>query len=140
MVQRILETTALPPHCLAMEINEGTMMQLETPLSDKETVSSRNKPAFGSFQTHQGNRSLVDILTSLRDMGISIAMNDFGTGYSSLSYLNNFPFDILKIDRSFIKVLNENSDSPIITAIIAMAEKLGLRVVAEGVETDFQKN
>ena len=139
-VQRALATTALPPHCLEIEITESTMMQLEVPLGEKESGPPRNKPTFGSFQTHQGSKTLVEILSTLREMGVSIAMDDFGTGYSSLSYLNNFPFDILKIDRSFIKVLNENSDSPIITAIIAMAEKLGLRVVAEGVETDFQKH
>jgi diguanylate cyclase (GGDEF)-like protein len=137
-VQRILESTDLPPRYLEVEITENVLMQLESSITDKVT-SARSLSSLGSLQAQKGSQALVDILNVLRTMGVSIAMDDFGTGYSSLSYLNVFPLDILKIDRSFIKVVSEISDSPIIPAIIAMADKLGLRVVAEGVETSFQK-
>lgn len=72
-------------------------------------------------------------------MGLTLAMDDFGTGYSSLSYLKKFPIDVIKIDRSFIKDIPDNQDDVEITsAVIAMARKLHLKVVAEGIETQAQ--
>lgn len=80
------------------------------------------------------------VLQKLRQLGIRLAIDDFGTGYSSLSYLRHLPINSLKIDRSFIKTLPENtSDRQITSAIIAMANALGLDVVAEGVETQAQQ-
>ncbi|MEH6367574.1 MAG: EAL domain-containing protein, partial [Pseudomonas marincola] len=70
---------------------------------------------------------------------ITLAMDDFGTGYSSLSYLKKFPIDVIKIDRSFIKDIPQSKDDREITsAVIAMAHKLKLTVVAEGIETQAQ--
>ncbi len=81
----------------------------------------------------------TDILQNLRAMGIGIAMDDFGTGYSSLSYLRTYPFDTLKIDRSFIRDVNvDPADRELVTAALTMAQGLGLKVVAEGVETEQQ--
>ncbi|SEP00115.1 putative bifunctional diguanylate cyclase/phosphodiesterase [Aquisalimonas asiatica] len=83
--------------------------------------------------------SSVSLLNRLRKLGIGIAIDDFGTGYSSLSQIKHLPVTKLKIDRSFIQdVVSNRDDQAIVAAIIAMAHQLGLRVVAEGVETDEQ--
>jgi len=75
-------------------------------------------------------------LERLKQIGVSIAIDDFGSGYSSLNYLHRLPIDRLKIDRSFIEVVNQSNGSlPIVEAIITMAQRLGLRVVGEGIET-----
>ncbi|HEX5842257.1 MAG TPA: EAL domain-containing protein [Pseudomonas sp.] len=78
-------------------------------------------------------------LSRLKSLGLTLAMDDFGTGYSSLSYLKKFPIDVIKIDRSFIKDIPDNQDDMEITAaVIAMAHKLKLKVVAEGIESAAQ--
>jgi diguanylate cyclase (GGDEF)-like protein/PAS domain S-box-containing protein len=82
----------------------------------------------------------TEILTALRAAGVAIAMDDFGTGYSSLSYLARLPIDTLKIDRSFISTMTERQDHiEVAAAIISMAHSLGLKTVAEGVETTRQR-
>jgi diguanylate cyclase (GGDEF)-like protein/PAS domain S-box-containing protein len=78
----------------------------------------------------------LSILNSMRDLGITLAIDDFGTGYSSLSYLKQLPIDILKIDQFFIRdIATDASDKAIVSAIIAMAQQLNIRVLAEGIET-----
>jgi diguanylate cyclase (GGDEF)-like protein len=113
MISDALINYGLPPNRLELEITETTM--LET-----------------SSQT-------VEALWRLHDLGVRIALDDFGTGYSSLSYLRRFPFDKIKIDRSFIHDLGyEKDDSSIILAIIGLAERMNMVVTAEGVETADQ--
>ena len=113
VVQRILGETGMQPELLSLEITEGALM--------------RNA------------RQHAAALQVLRDSGVRIQIDDFGTGYSSLSYLRELPIDTLKIDRSFINHVGENlADQAIVSAILAMAKSLGLRVVAEGVETAAQ--
>jgi len=88
-----------------------------------------------------GHPYIETALLSLSEIGVSIAMDDFGTGYSSLSYLRKYHFDILKIDHSFVKgLMTESSDKELISAIIEMAHALGLKVVADGLETKRQMN
>lgn len=81
----------------------------------------------------------TESLTAMREMGIKVALDDFGTGYSSLSYLKRFPVDILKIDKEFINEVTTNpSDALLVETIITLAEKMKLKVIAEGVETQEQ--
>jgi diguanylate cyclase (GGDEF)-like protein len=114
IVEQALEESGLPPKRLELEITEGLL------LSDSERVIS---------QLHQ-----------LKALGVSIAMDDFGTGYSSLSYLWRFPFDKLKIDQSFMRVLSEDDPNiaSILKTIVSLGRTLNLRVTAEGVETEEQ--
>jgi EAL domain-containing protein (putative c-di-GMP-specific phosphodiesterase class I) len=83
----------------------------------------------------------IDVMRRLRDLGCRISIDDFGPGYSSLAYLKRFPINCLKIDRSFVEdIPHDPHGSEIATAIIAMAHKLHLSVVAEGVETEAQRD
>ena len=82
-----------------------------------------------------------EVLRSLKDQGVRLAIDDFGTGGSSLTYLRRFPFDELKVDRSFIAGLGRSAaDDAIVSATIDMAHALGMVVAAEGVETDRQRS
>lgn len=109
IVKKVLRDTKLAPHCLTLEITESVLVEN----SDK----------------------ILEQLIALRALGIELAIDDFGTGYSSLSYLKRFPLSKLKIDRSFINDLPEDEeDKALVSAIILMAHKLNLKVIAEGVE------
>jgi diguanylate cyclase (GGDEF)-like protein len=112
-VRQALEGAGLPPEDLILELTESLAMQR-------------------AEQTEE-------TLRELKTLGVGIAIDDFGTGYSSLAYLRRFPIDSVKIDKSFVRDLaHDRNDAQIVSTIVAMARGLGLRVVAEGVETASQ--
>jgi EAL domain-containing protein (putative c-di-GMP-specific phosphodiesterase class I) len=80
----------------------------------------------------------VDRLETLRALGVSIAIDDFGTGYSSLRYIRRFPADVLKIAKPFVDGLHDDTDTALVRTIVALADSLGLRTVAEGIEDHRQ--
>ncbi|MGG7671646.1 putative bifunctional diguanylate cyclase/phosphodiesterase [Pseudomonas sp. WC2] len=114
-VAKALATHHLPANSLTLEITETTAM------SDADAS--------------------MTVLQELSDMGVDLSIDDFGTGYSSLMYLKRLPANELKIDRGFVRDLERDSDdAAIVSAIVALGQALGLRIVAEGVETDVQQD
>ncbi len=112
-IKSALAESRIDPALLCIEVTEGTLMD-DVPRSEA-------------------------MLQELKRLGVKLSLDDFGTGYSSLSYLKRFPFDKVKIDQSFVRDITTNpSDSVIVKVIISMAHGLGLRVIAEGVETEAQ--
>ncbi len=115
IVKQVLEETGFDPHWLDLEITETLLMQ-------------------------HAESTLV-AMRELGTLGVHFSIDDFGTGYSSLSYLKHLPIGSVKIDRSFVRdIPDDGNDSAIVTAIISMAHDLGLKVIAEGVETEEQLN
>jgi EAL domain-containing protein (putative c-di-GMP-specific phosphodiesterase class I) len=102
----------VPPNWLELEITEGVLMS--------------------------GYSNVDQMLQGIHDIGVKISLDDFGTGYASLSYLRSYPFDALKIDRSFIADIQAHDGKELVNAAIGMAHALDLKVVAEGVETEEQ--
>ena len=112
-IRGALESSGMAASCLVLEVTESMLIE------DPEATT--------------------EMLNELKEMGIKVSVDDFGTGYSSLSYLKSLPLDELKVDRSFVNgIPGDGDDAAIVTAIIAMAQSLGLTVVAEGVETEAQ--
>jgi diguanylate cyclase (GGDEF)-like protein/PAS domain S-box-containing protein len=110
-----LQRLGLPGHCIAIEITEGLLLDASPGVAEK--------------------------LLAFRDAGMQISLDDFGTGYSSLSYLKKFAIDYLKIDRAFVCNLSADStDMALCEAMILMAHKLGMKVIAEGIETLGQRD
>jgi diguanylate cyclase (GGDEF)-like protein/PAS domain S-box-containing protein len=113
-LRKVLQVTGLHPSLLELEITEGSALRQEA--------------------------KALALLEDIRTLGVRIAMDDFGTGYSMLSRLQGFPMDTLKIDRSFVqRISSATIGAPIVAATIVMGHDLGLTVVAEGVETEVQR-
>ncbi len=112
LVRGVLEDTGLPPEALELELTESVGIDPDG--------------------------SVGAALLELQELGVRCSIDDFGTGYSSISYLHEYPVDTIKLDRSFVQDIGAGQDAPIVRAVIAMAHNLGLRVVAEGVETKAQ--
>ena len=113
LISETLAETRIAPHRLELELTESQLME--------------------------DNDASRAMLASIAEMGVRVAIDDFGTGHSSLSYLKRFSIDTLKIDRSFVReITNNDEDSAIATAVIALGRSLQLKVVAEGVETLHQ--
>ena len=113
VVLAVLDHAALPPQALALEVTESTLIE------DTATAET--------------------LFSALKDLGVAISLDDFGTGYSSLAYLKRFSIDHIKIDRSFVAgIPGDPSDCTLVEAILAIAERFGAVVVAEGVETATQ--
>ena len=109
-IHRYLDNYEVAGHCLQLELTEGVLMSQNT--------------------------AIIQTLALMRNSRIHIAMDDFGTGYSSLSYLRNYPFDSLKIDRTFIRDIHQDrNDKALVNATLSMSHALGVKVVAEGIET-----
>ena len=109
-VDRVLAESALPGGCLEFEVTESSLVT--------------------------NNETALEVMTRLRERDVRFSIDDFGTGYSSFNYLHQFPFDTLKIDRSFVRDLNKDPRGrKIVETVIALAHNLGLKVVAEGSET-----
>lgn len=114
-IDKLLEQTGIAPERLKFEMTETCVME---------------KP-----------NEAIRKMEALCSRGIRLAIDDFGTGYSSLSYLKKFPIDILKIDRSFVSEAETNrNDQEMIKTIISMARNMNIKTVAEGIETEGQKN
>jgi len=115
LVNSALADSGLPAGALELEITEGVLIQ--------------------------DSKAAIEALSELRARGVRIAIDDFGTGYSSLSYLARFPLDTIKLDRSFVRDLHvDENDAAIASSVLAMGRSLKLEVVAEGVETEAQRD
>lgn len=114
-LENILQTSGLDPQWLELEITES--------------LAAENVTSF------------IEKLNALKKLGVKLAIDDFGTGYSSLAYLKNFPVDCLKIDKAFVsKLESEHTNGAILKAIIVLGQSLGMEIVAEGVETEHQRD
>ena len=137
----------LPPVCMAVNLSlrqlldDNLLEDIKTVL--KETGMEANLLELEiteSMVMHNPSR-LISLLTKIKEMDVRLAIDDFGTGYSSLAHIKHFPIDTLKVDRSFIRNIPQDSEDKAITeAIISMGKTLSLTVVAEGVETEEQEN
>jgi predicted signal transduction protein with EAL and GGDEF domain len=137
----------LPPVCMAVNLSLRQLMDdnlledIKAALDDSGMAANLLELEITESMVMHDPARLIAVLTNIKKMGVRLAIDDFGTGYSSLAQLKHFPIDTLKVDRSFIRNLPQDSEDKAITeAIIAMGKTLSLTVVAEGVETQAQED
>ena len=112
-IRNVISESGISPHCLKLELTESAVME------NAETA--------------------ILMLKQIKETGVQVSIDDFGTGYSSLSYLHRFPIDLLKVDRSFVSAMEDNTENgEIVRTVIALAKALNLKVVAEGIESIHQ--
>jgi EAL domain-containing protein (putative c-di-GMP-specific phosphodiesterase class I) len=137
----------LPPICMAVNLSlrqlmdDNLLKDIKAALDESGMASNLLELEITESMVMQSPARLIEVLTNIKKMGVRLAIDDFGTGYSSLAQIKHFPIDTLKVDRSFIRNLAQDSDNQAITqAIITMGKTLKLTVVAEGVETQEQED
>jgi EAL domain-containing protein (putative c-di-GMP-specific phosphodiesterase class I) len=137
----------LPPVCMAVNLSlrqfmdDNLLEDIKAALVDSGMAPNLLELEITESMVMHNPQRLIALLTDIKKLGVRLAIDDFGTGYSSLAQLKHFPIDTLKVDRSFIRNLPEDSENQAITeAIITMGKTLKLTVVAEGVETQKQKD
>jgi diguanylate cyclase (GGDEF)-like protein/PAS domain S-box-containing protein len=139
------QTAGLPPIVVSVNVSPRQFRQGNLVQTISEVLAQTNlDPQYLEIELtenmvmHDGEQ-MIQMLHAIKDLGVQISVDDFGTGYSSLSYLKRFPVDRLKIDRSFVRYLGSDADdAAIVRTIIALGHNLGLKVIAEGVETEEQ--
>ncbi|MEH6443054.1 MAG: EAL domain-containing protein [Oceanospirillaceae bacterium] len=122
----------------AIQLQRGNLVEVAKKLLEEHQLNG-NRLTFEITESLLMDKQCTLVLQQLAALGIELAIDDFGTGYSSLNYLQEYPVNVLKIDRSFVAKLQQHSDAPVCRAIIVLAHSLNLKVVAEGVETPFQE-
>jgi diguanylate cyclase (GGDEF)-like protein/PAS domain S-box-containing protein len=137
----------LPPVCMAVNlslrqlIDDNLLEDIKAALDDSGMAPNLLELEITESMVMHNPPRLIELLTNIKKLGVRLAIDDFGTGYSSLAQIQHFPIDTLKVDRSFIRNLAQDSENQAITqAIITMGKTLKLTVVAEGVETQEQKD
>ncbi|MBW2674103.1 MAG: PAS domain S-box protein [Deltaproteobacteria bacterium] len=135
----------LPPVCMAVNLSlrqltdEGLLEDIKAALADSGMAANLLELEITESMVMNNPPLMIKVLSKIKKLGVRLAIDDFGTGYSSLAQIKNFPIDTLKVDRSFIRNLPNNSEDKAITeAILHMGKALSLTVVAEGVETQDQ--
>jgi EAL domain-containing protein (putative c-di-GMP-specific phosphodiesterase class I) len=137
-MQRFPVAVNLSPRQFA---EESLLDDIKSALADSGLEASDLELEITESMVMDDPEQAVNTLRRLKDLGIRVAIDDFGTGYSSLSYLKRFPIDLLKIDRSFIMDIPAISDDiAIVSAVIAMAHQLNIKVLAEGVQSTEQRD
>jgi diguanylate cyclase (GGDEF)-like protein/PAS domain S-box-containing protein len=137
----------LPPICMSINLSLRQLMDdnlledIKAALDDSGMAPNLWELEITESMVMHNPMYLIEVLTNIKKIGVRLAIDDFGTSYSSLAHIKHFPIDTLKVDRSFIRNLLQDSENQAITeAIIAMGKTLSITVVAEGVETQAQKD
>ena len=137
----------LPPVCMAVNLSlrqlmdDNLLKDIKAALDDSGMAPNLWELEITESMVMHNPMYLIEVLTNIKKIGVRLAIDDFGTSYSSLAHIKHFPIDTLKVDRSFIRNLLQDSENQAITeAIIAMGKTLSITVVAEGVETQAQKD
>ncbi len=141
MQNKVWQDAKLPPVTVSVNLsvknlNKQLLQVVENTFTETKVIPSSMEVELTESALMENVDNNIQVLRSLKDMGLKISIDDFGTGYSSLSYLKRFPIDVIKIDKSFVRdIATDPDDAAIVKAIITMSHSLNFKVIAEGVET-----